>query len=305
MGGARRHPEGGQVVSCAALAMGLVAVFLAGCGGYLSQADGTPRVMIRVEGSDTMVNIAQAWAEEYHRQQPGVVVQVLGGGSGVGIASLIDGNCDMANSSRQMKPEEIADTQSSRGSRAVEHVVGFDAMGIYVHPTNPITGISIPELAAIFVEHPAITRWSQLGVTMPVGVPDTIIRVSRQNSSGTYSYFREHVLGKGYDMGLGSLDANGSKDAVALVSRTPCAIGYSGMGYATPGVKMVPVARQVGQPWIEPSVENAKSGAYPITRPLLIYTVGDPVGAVGAYMQWIMAEDGQEIVRQLGYVPVK
>lgn len=305
MGSARRHPEGGQTVSCASLAVGLAAAFLVGCGGYMSQADGTPRVMIRVEGSDTMVNIAQAWAEEYHRQQPGVVVQVLGGGSGVGIASLIDGNCDMANSSRQMKPEEIEETQSSRGSRAVEHVVGFDAMGIYVHPTNPITGISIQELAGIFVEHPTITRWSQLGVTMPAGVPDTIIRVSRQNSSGTYSYFREHVLGKGHDMGLGSLDANGSKDAVALVSRTPCAIGYSGMGYATPDVKMVPVARQAGQPRIEPSVENAKSGAYPITRPLLIYTVGDPVGAVGAYMQWIMADDGQEIVRQLGYVPVK
>jgi phosphate transport system substrate-binding protein len=288
-----------------ALALGLASAGLAGCGWLVSRADEASRETIRVEGSDTMVNVAQAWAEEYHQRRPDVAVQVLGGGSGVGIASLIDGNCDMANSSRLMKQEEIDKTQASRGSLAVQHVVGFDAMGIYVHPGNPIEGISIEELAAIFVENPSVTRWSQLGVTMPAGVPDKIIRVSRQNSSGTYSYFREHVLGKGKDMGLGSLDANGSKDAVALVSRTPCAIGYSGMGYATPDVKMVPVAKQKGQPEIAPTVENAKSGAYPITRPLLIYTAGEPAGAVGEYMQWIMSDDGQKIVQQLGYVPVK
>ena len=178
-------------------------------------------------------------------------------------------------------------------------------MGIYVHPSNPIAGISMEELAAIFGENPSVTRWSDLGVTMPAGVPDKIIRVSRQNSSGTYSYFREHVLGKGKDMGLGSLDANGSKDAVALVSRTPCAIGYSGMGYATPDVKMVPVAKKKGQPGVAPTVENAKSGAYPITRPLLIYTVGEPAGAVGEYLKWMLAGDGQAMVRQLGYVPAE
>jgi phosphate transport system substrate-binding protein len=286
------------------LALGLSAICLSGCGWNASRAGEAPRETIRVEGSDTMVNIAQAWAEEFRQQQPDVSVQVLGGGSGVGIASLIDGNCDMANSSRRMKSEEIEKTEASRGSRAVEHVVGFDAMGIYVHPANPIDGISLEELAAIFGENPSVTRWSQLGVTMPAGVPDKIIRVSRQNSSGTYSYFREHVLGKGKDMGLGSLDANGSKDAVSLVSHTPCAIGYSGMGYATPDVKMVPVAKGKGQPWIAPTVENAQSGAYPITRPLLIYTVGEPAGAIGQYLKWILSSDGQEIVRQLGYVPV-
>ena len=172
--------------------------------------------------------------------------------------------------------------------------MGFDALGIYVHPANPITGISMEELAAIFGENRSVTQWSQLGVTMPRGVPDKIIRVSRQNSSGTYSYFREHVLGKGKDMGLGSVDANGSKDVVALVSRTPCAIGYSGMGYATPDVKMVPVAKQRGQPGVAPTVENAKSGAYPITRPLLIYTVGEPAGAVGEYLEWILSREGQD-----------
>ena len=217
-----------------------------GCGGIGASKRGASESMIRVEGSDTMVNVAQAWAEEYRQREPDISVQVLGGGSGVGIASLIDGNCDMANSSRLMKGDELEKTQTRRGSPAVAHTVGFDAMGIYVHPSNPITQISLSELAAIFGENPSITRWSELGITMPSGVPDRIIRVSRQNSSGTYSYFREHVLGKGKDMGLGSLDANGSKDAVALVSRTPCSIGYSGMGYATPEVKMVPRVEGAG-----------------------------------------------------------
>jgi phosphate transport system substrate-binding protein len=289
-----------------ALVLGLTIAGWAGCGQYASPESAAQRIMIRVEGSDTMVNVAQAWAEKYHQQRPEVIVQVLGGGSGVGIASLIDDNCDMANSSRQMKPEEVQKTASThQGSKAVEHVVGFDAMGIYVHPSNPIAGISMEELAAIFGEDPSVTRWSDLGVTMPAGVPDKIIRVSRQNSSGTYSYFREHVLGKGKDMGLGSLDANGSKDAVALVSRTPCAIGYSGMGYATPHVKMVPVAKKRGQPGVAPTVENAQSGTYPITRPLLIYTVGEPAGAVGEYLKWMLSSDGQAMVRQLGYVPAE
>ena len=164
-----------------------------------------------------MVNVAQAWAEEYHQREPDISVQVLGGGSGVGIASLIDGNCDMANSSRLMKGEELEKTQARRGSPAVAHTVGFDAMGIYVHPSNPDQADFVGRTGWRFlVENPTITRWSELGITMPPGVPDRIIRVSRQNSSGTYAYFREHVLGKGKDMGLGSLDANGSKDAVAL-----------------------------------------------------------------------------------------
>ncbi|MHB8972352.1 MAG: phosphate ABC transporter substrate-binding protein [Pirellulaceae bacterium] len=305
MGNTRLKPEPQWSRSVVALVLGLTMAGLAGCGQHAPREGEAQRTMIRVEGSDTMVNVAQAWAEKYHQQRPDVIVQVLGGGSGVGIASLIDGNCDIANSSRQMKAEEVRKTAATRGSDAVEHVVGFDAMGIYVHPANPITGISMEELAAIFGENPSVTQWSELGVTMPAGVPDKIIRVSRQNSSGTYSYFREHVLGKGKDMGLGSLDANGSKDAVALVSRTPCAIGYSGMGYATPHVKMVPVAKKKGQAGVAPTVENAKSGAYPITRPLLIYTVGEPAGAVGDYLKWIRASDGQTMVRQLGYVPAE
>jgi phosphate transport system substrate-binding protein len=290
--------------SAACLAAAVTMIVSSGCWHAGGGAGGADPTTIRTEGSDTMVNLAQAWAEKYHQQHPDVSVQVLGGGSGVGIASLIDGNCDMANTSRRMKPEEIERVRARRGAKPLEHIVGYDAMGIYVHPKNPIENISIEELAEIFGDEGTIHRWSALGVTMPPRVPDKIIRVSRQNSSGTYSYFREHVLGKKRDMGLGALEANGSKDAVALVSRTPCAIGCSGMGYATPDVKMLSVSRKKGEPGIEPTLRNAKTDKYPITRPLLIYTVGEPTGPLKEFLAWILSPSGQETVTQLGYVPV-
>lgn len=294
------------------LAAGLAAMLLGlvcGCGG-VAGGSSPPVASVHMEGSDTMVNVAQAWAETYHQRRPDVSVQVLGGGSGVGIASLIDGNCDMANCSRRMKPAEIDKAQAERGQKPIEHIVGYDAMGIYVHPDNPISGIALDELAEIFRDGGTITRWSQLGVEMPPGAPDRIIRVTRQNSSGTYAYFREHVLGKGpdgrvRDMGLGAVEANGSKDAVALVGKTPCAIGYSGMGYATPEVKMVPVSKGKGRPGVAPTVANARNNSYPITRPLLVYTLGQEQGAVKDYLDWIYSAEGQEIVLQLGYVPAR
>ena len=254
-----------------------------------------------------MVNVAQAWAEQYHKKHPEVSVQVLGGGSGVGIASLIEGNCDMANTSRKMKDKEIEKAKAKRGKDPIEHVVGFDALGIYVHPSNPLDSLSLEELAQIFGVDGAITRWSQVGVR---GMPrDQIVRVSRQNSSGTYAYFREVVLKK-QDLGLGSIDANGSKDVVALVARTRGAIGYSGMGYATPGVKMLKISKRRGEPAAAPTVENAraeegKSAAYPITRPLQIYTLGEPTGSIREYLDWIYSPAGQQVVLDLGYIPLR
>jgi phosphate transport system substrate-binding protein len=247
-----------------------------------------------------MVNLAQAWAETYHKKRPEVSVQVLGSGSGVGIASLTDGNCDMANSSRRMTDKELKRIRDKHGVDAKEHIVGYDALAIYVHPANPIQSISIDQLAGIYGQYGTITKWSQLGVTNPLA--DKIIRVSRQNSSGTYAYFRNAVLGKGNDYKLGSIDANGSKDVVALVSRTPTAIGYSGMGYKTPEVKTLPVSKKAGQPGVPPTAENARKGAYPITRPLLIYTRGEPTGAVKEYLDWILSPEGQKVVDQLGYI---
>jgi len=275
----------------------LGALAICGCGPSEEAA-----TSLRVDGSDTMVNLAQAWAEVYHRLQPDVAVQVLGSGSGVGIASLTDGNCDMANSSRRMTDKELTRIREKHRIDALEHIVGYDALAIYVHPKAPIDSISLEELKEIYGREGAITKWSQLGVENPLA--DKIIRVSRQNSSGTYTYFRSTVLGKGNDYKLGSIDASGSKDVVALVSRTPTAIGYSGMGYQTPDVKVLKVSKKKGQPGVPPTAENARNGSYPITRPLFIYTLGEPAGPVKQYLDWILSPEGQAIVEKLGYVPL-
>jgi phosphate transport system substrate-binding protein len=288
-----------------AFVCGTLAVISLGCGRDANNGGAGASKVIRVEGSDTMVNLAQAWAEQYHQKHPSVSVQVQGGGSGVGIASLIAGNCDMANTSRKMKKDEIEAAQSQRGSEPKEIIVGYDALAIYVDKDNPLDSISMEELAAIYGDGGKITKWSQLGVKQGKLADQNITRVSRQSSSGTYTYFREVVLGPGKDYKLGSIDQSGSKDVVALVSRTPSAIGYSGMGYSTPDVKMLKVSKRPGEPGVAPTVANAKNNSYPITRPLQIYVVGSPTGLVKEYLDWILSPDGQQVVLDLGYVPVK
>ena len=261
--------------------------------------------VIRVEGSDTMVNVAQAWAERYHQKFPAIEIHVSGGGSGVGIASLINGVADLANSSREMKAKERQAIEANRGKKPLEFIVGSDALAVYVHKDNPLESISLEELAEIYGDNGTITTWSQLGVLLAACESGNIIRVSRQNNSGTYVYFRETVLGNQRELKLGSIDQSGSKDVVALVANTPCAIGYSGMGYATEKVKMLQIAPKKGAPGIAPTVDNAKSRAYPIARPLLIYTAGEPTGVIKDYLHWIMSEEGQQIVLDMGYIPVK
>jgi phosphate transport system substrate-binding protein len=259
---------------------------------------------VRVEGSDTMVNLAQAWAEKYHAKHPEASIQVLGGGSGVGITSMIDGNCDLATASRKMEEKEIKRVKSKRGCDPLEHLVGYDALAVYVHKNNPLDTISLEELAEIYGDGGKITKWSQLGVDSKTLGTDEITRVSRQNSSGTYVYFREAVLGKGRDYKLGSIDQNGSKDVVALIANTPGAIGYSGMGYKEPGVKMLKIAKKKGELGVEPTVATAKNNTYPITRPLLIYSAGEPIGKIKNFLDWIHSVEGQKVVLELGYIPI-
>jgi phosphate transport system substrate-binding protein len=249
-----------------------------------------------------MVNVAQKWAEVYTAENPDISVQVSGGGSGVGIAGLMDGELDMANASRAIKEEEQGLVKKNLSKEAVEHVVGRDALAVYVHKDNPLTKISLSQLAAIYGEDGDITKWSQLGIK--VEGDDEIIRVSRQNSSGTYVYFRETVLGKTGNYKQGAINQSGSKDVVDLVSTTPSAIGYSGMGYATDQVKMLSVSKTNDDDPVEPTSENAASGDYPIARPLLIYTIGQPSGALKIYLDWILSQQGQQIVSDLGYVPI-
>jgi phosphate transport system substrate-binding protein len=209
----------------------------------------------------------------------------------------------MANASREIEPKEIARLKAKRGVEPKTYTIGHDALAVYVHKDHPLESISIEELAEVYGDGGKITRWSQLGVK--IAGDDSIVRVSRQNSSGTYAYFREAVLGKGRDFKLGSIDQSGSKDVVALVSRTPNAIGYSGMGYATPEVKMLAVSKKKGEHGVAPTVENAKKATYPITRALYIYMADEPAGPVKEYLDWLLSPEGQKIVLELGYVPEK
>jgi len=283
-----------------------LACAIIGCEKKDKTAGGGKGNTIVVDGSDTMVNLSQAWAEAYQKSHPGVDIQVSGGGSGVGINSLIAGKVDMANASRRMEEKEIAKFKENHpGKEPKEHIVGLDALALYVHKDNPIESISTDELAEIYGEGGKIDKWALLGVSNKLCASDDITRVSRQNNSGTYAYFREHVLGKKRDYKQGSIDQSGSKDVVALVARTPCAIGYSGMGYKTPDVKWLKVSKKKGEVGIAPSEDAARSGTYPISRPLFIYTAGEPTGAVKDFIDWCKTAEGQKIVREVGYVTLE
>ena len=254
-------------------------------------------------GSDTMVNLAQAWAEAYHGVKPGVSVEVVGGGSGVGIAALLNGTCDIANSSRSLEKEEEEKAAAKyAGKHPLEHVVGFDALAIYVHPSNPITEISIEQLSDIYKEGGKVNKWSELGVTVPGG--DDIVRASRQSNSGTYHYFREAVVGKKNDFKQGSRDMNGSKEVVDLVATTPTAIGFSGIGYKTDKVKVVKVSKKTGEPGVAPSIKTTLDKTYPIARPMFMFVSPTAKPEAEEYIKWLLTAPGQKIVIESGYVPL-
>ena len=273
------------------------------CAGCKPKSGAGGETVIQNKGSDTMVNLAQSWAEAYRKVEPGVGVEVSGGGSGVGIAALIKGTIDLATASRDMKEQEIEQARQSTGREPIEFVVGYDALAIFVHKDNPIEAITFDQLSDIFAEDGRITKWSQLGIHLPGRRHDEIVRVSRQSSSGTYEFLRERVLQQ-KDFKLGSRDMNGSKEVVELVAHAPSAIGYSGMGYETPQVKMLKVTARDGKPGCLPTVETVLSRDYPIARTLNLYTLGEPEGALKDYIDWIMSDAGQAIVQQTGYVPL-
>ena len=275
-----------------------------GCGSSENAGQESSNNTIRVEGSDTMVNLAQAWAEKYQAEKSEITIEVSGGGSGVGISSLIQGLADMANASRKMKDKEVRRATNEFNLDPQEFTVGKDALAVYVHKDNPIEEITIAELTAIYGEGGTTSTWTELGMPVPGTANQQIVRVSRQNNSGTYAYFREYVLDDN-DFKLGSIDLSGSADVVSMVEKTPGAIGYSGMGYATDGVKMLKVKIDADSPSVAPTVINVTNGTYPIARPLLIYTPQTPTGIVKDYLDWILGETGQGIIAEMGYVPVK
>jgi len=259
------------------------------------------RTVIQNKGSDTLVNVAQAWAEEYQNVSAEVAIAVSGGGSGTGIAAMINGTVDIANASRKMKDKELKLAQD-RGQNPVEHVVGYDALAVYLHADNPMKELSISQLSKIYGREGKAKNWSDLGVTVPGCKNNVIVVVSRQNNSGTYVYFQKAVLGKKGKYRSGTLDMHGSKDVVDLVEKTPCAIGYSGLAYATDHVQLACISKD-GNACVNPSVETAVDRTYPIARPLFMYTDGEPGGFVGDYLNWIKSTTGQCIILEKGYAP--
>jgi phosphate transport system substrate-binding protein len=270
---------------------------------YLLPAQAADRTVIQNKGSDTLVNVAQAWAEAYGGVDANVAVAVSGGGSGTGIAAMINGTVDIANASRQMKKKEV-ELAKSKGQDPIQHVVGYDALAVYIHQDNPADTFTYDQLKSIFGRGGKSTKWSDLDLKVPGCKSDEIVVVSRQNNSGTYAYFKKEVLGKKGKYRQGTLDMHGSKDVVDLVEKTPCAIGYSGLAYATDHIKMACVAKQ-GNSCITPSVETASDRSYPIARPLFMYTNGEPAGAIKTYLDWVKSDAGQCILLKKGYAPMR
>ena len=274
-----------------------------GCGNKAANQK-EKAATVQVKGSDTMVNVEQAWAEEYKKLFPGANIEISGGGSGVGIAALEKGTISIAAASRNMKKEEFDRTKENTGSEPVDFVVGYDALAVYTNVNNPLQDITMEQLALMYGEHKSVTKWSQIGITIPGMKNDNIVLISRQSSSGTYSFFREKVLHK-KDFTLGTLDMNGSKEVVELVSNTKTAIGYSGMGYTTEHVKMLNLAVKQGDTAYAPTLENTLAKKYPLARSLHMYTLGQPTGETKKFIDWILSDAGQRILQDNGYVPIR
>jgi phosphate transport system substrate-binding protein len=276
---------------------------ITGCGKKGGDSKKTGTTIANV-GSDTMLQLGMAWSEAYKKKVPDVNVEVNGGGSGVGIAGLINGSVDLANSSKAIEDKEKEDLKTKQSKEAKEFMVGFDALSIYVHKDNPLNEISIEELAEIYKEGGKIRKWSDLGVTaIPGAKGDDIVVISRQNNSGTHHYFKEAIVGKKTEERADKINQNGSADVVNIIGTTPNSIGYSGMGYHTDKVKTIKVSKKKGEPTVLPSIETTLNKTYPIARPMFVYTAGEPAPHIKAYIDWILGPEGQAILKEQGYVP--
>ena len=283
----------------------IAGLILTGCGPKKEGESGRARKTIANVGSDTMLQIGMAWSEAYKKAAPDVNVEVNGGGSGVGIAGLINGSVELANSSRSFEEKEIADLKAKQNKDVKEFMVGYDALSIYVHKDNPLNEISMEQLAEIYKKDGKITKWSDLGVkNIPGAKGDKIIVISRQNNSGTHHYFKEAVIGKKNDQRADTVNQNGSADVVNLLGTTPNAIGYSGMGYKTAVVKALKVSKKTGDTAVVPSIESTLDKTYPISRPMFMYTAGEPTEHTKKYIDWVLSDAGQNILKENGYVPL-
>lgn len=276
---------------------------MSACGPASSAetASDSSAAYIENKGSDTIVNLALAWAERYQGDHPDVRISVTGGGSGTGIASLINGTVGIANASRQIKSEEIK-TAESNGVEPLEHIIARDAIAVIVNPENPVDKLTLQQISDIYSGR--ISNWQEVG-----GEDRPIVRLSRETNSGTHVYFLETVLrmGNSDDKTLFSMDTlllPSSEGIIAEVRQNPNAIGYDGLGYVPHDLKMIAIAETEGGAYVLPSIPTVNDKTYPIARDLYMYTDGQPQGTLKEYLDWILSPEAQEIVAELGFVPV-
>jgi phosphate transport system substrate-binding protein len=287
------------------ISIALIVVLLAACDPSTGQPSSSTQVSayIQNKGSDTMVNLALAWAEHYQAEHPDVSLSVTGGGSGTGIAALVNGTVDIANASRAMKSEEKQQAEAN-GITPVEFTVARDAIAVIVNPENPVRQLTLQQISDIYSGK--FNNWSEVG-----GDDRPIVRLSRETNSGTHVYFLETVLrlGDKDNKTLFSTDTlllPSSEGIINEVRQNPNAIGYDGLGYVPADLKMVAIARQPGDPYVLPAIATVNDNSYPIARDLYMYTAGEPSGVVAAYLDWIMhSDEAQAIVAHLGFVPIK
>lgn len=260
------------------------------------------RNSIQIKGSDTMVNLAQSWAERYMEANPAEFAAVTGGGSGTGLSSLISGACDIAMSSRNIKEKEIA-LAKQKGINPYEIKVGLDGLAVVVHLKNPVNKLTLDQLAGIFSGR--ITNWKELG-----GLDSKIAVLSREVNSGTHVYFKEHVLRKNdpnskEEFAASALMLPSSQAIADEIAGNIQAIGYYGMGYISPKQQPVSIAKDDKSEFVAPTIENVLSGKYPISRPLFLYTNSEPQGLVKKFVDFVLSKEGQEIVLETDFVPIK
>jgi phosphate transport system substrate-binding protein len=276
------------------------AIAFTGCGDKKPGSATEPGFGKTIEnkGSDTLVNLALAWAEVFMREHPDVSISVTGGGSGTGIAAMINGTVAIANASREMKPEEMAAAKAN-GIDPIEFVVAHDAIAVVVNPSNPVEHLTLQQISKIYTGE--IKNWTELG-----GENRPIVLLSRESNSGTYVYFLENVIRMGDNKSklLFSPDTlllASSEGISSEIRQNPNAIGYDGLGYVTPDQKVIAVSKNEKGPFVVPSAETVKY--YPIARPLYMYTAGKPAGQIKDYIEWIL-NGGQTLVTKLGFVPL-
>lgn len=271
-------------------------VLMAGCAPKNESGAPAEKKTLTIKGSDTMVQLAQAWAEAFMKKHPETQVSVTGGGSNTGVAALINRATDICNASRPIKPEELEQAKA-KGTEVKEFVVAQDALSVIVHKSNPVSELTLAQLKDIYTGK--ITNWKQVG-----GPDRNIVLNSRETSSGTYVFFQEHVLGKGTPFSEKAMLQPATSQIVQTVAQDAGGIGYVGLGYVTDAVKTVSLKKDDASPAVRGSIETVLDGSYPLARPLFEYTAGEPQGVVKQWLDWVMGPEGQEIVKRLDFVPI-